>query len=205
MHKKIAKRGINFANNNVLDFGCGNLNHIDYEKHYDEYDIVEPFQKLFSENPKCDKIRNIYSNIHDIKDRKYDRIFSIAVLEHLEDLPRDVARCCLLMNDDGVLQAGIPCEGELGWSLGWRCSTAISFKMRFGLDYDVLMKYEHLNTIDEIVKVVRVLFDDVTIRRSPFPMPIKQLSFYAYIEAKKPRLPIARALLETGCHARNHE
>lgn len=121
-------------------------------------------------------------------------MFLVAVLEHLETLPRDVARCASLLNPGGLFQAGIPCEGELAWTLGYMLSTGLAFRRKYGLDYQVIMRHEHVNTYADIVAVVGAIFADVTVKRS-FPIPLPQGSFYAYVEAKNPRQDVVARLL----------
>ena len=75
--------------------------------------------------------------------------------EHLENLPKIVKKCHQLLKDDGVLQIAIPCEGELAFKLGWSLTTAISFRLKYGLDYSKIMSHEHLNTQEEIIIVIK--------------------------------------------------
>ena len=73
--------------------------------------------------------------VFQIDNKTYDRIISIMTFEHLENLPKIVKKCHQLLKDDGVLQIAIPCEGELAFKLGWSLTTAISFRLKYGLDY----------------------------------------------------------------------
>ena len=124
---------------------------------------------------------------------RYDRIISVAVLEHIEDLPCEIARCCLHLNQGGVFQAGIPSEGGFLWWLGWRATTGMSYWLRNRLDYGVLMRHEHLSTGPEIIRIVRLLFTDVSVRR--FFLPFHHLSLYAYVEARNPNMATVDKLL----------
>lgn len=192
MHNQIAQRGK--PGDVVLDFGAGNLNHFHWEKGFSQYDVVEPFAQLLADAPAEAKPSNVYEFVHDVPDGAYDRVFSVAVLEHLENLPRDVARCASLLKPGGLFQAGIPCEGELAWTLGYMLSTGLAFRRKYGLDYQVIMRHEHVNTYADIVAVVGAIFADVTVTRS-FPVPLPQGSFYAYVEARNPRRDVVEKLL----------
>jgi hypothetical protein len=44
----------------------------------------------------------------------------------------------------------IPNEGHFLWKLGWMCTTGLSFRFKYHLDYSVIMKHEHVNNADEI-------------------------------------------------------
>ncbi len=85
-----------------------------YEPNIHNCDIVEPYQDLMKDSPFKEKIGKYYKDVFLIPDHEeYERIISIAVLEHLEDLPRVVAKCGLLLHASGSFRAGIPNEGTL--------------------------------------------------------------------------------------------
>lgn len=168
----------------ILELGAGPLNHLGWEKHYAAYDIVEPFRKLCETSPNLQLIRNVYNGLGDIPDdRRYDRIISVAVLEHLLDLPFDVALAGLHLHDHGVFCAGIPSEGSLLWETAWRYGTGAAFRWRTGLDYARLMRYEHVNTALEIDACIRYFFRDVALDR--YPLPPFSLSLYTFLRAQR--------------------
>lgn len=195
MHKKVAQKGK--ENESVLEIGAGTLNQVKYEKKFATYDIIEPFENLYKGQDNLSKVRNVYSDIKDIKsdDQSYDRIISVAVLEHLVELPYSLARSVILLNKGGIFQAGLPSEGGFLWGLGWRMTTGLGYYLRNKLSYKVLMEHEHINNIDEILAIVKYFFTEVTVQR--FPLPGKHFSLYTYVEAKGPDLKRAKAYLET--------
>lgn len=183
MHRQIVTR----KSSNLLEIGAGTLNHLYYENPNTVYDIVEPFSELYQDNPRKNRVQKIYNSLYDIpEDKKYSRIISIAVLEHMTNLPMEVALSAKHMENDGIFQAGIPSEGGFLWWLGWRFTTGFSYWLRNRLDYGVLMRHEHVNKAREIITVVDYLFKNITIKR--FPTPLHSLSFYTYLEAKNPRM-----------------
>jgi hypothetical protein len=192
MHRRIACDGN--AGGALLEIGAGTLNHVGYEPGAATYDVVEPFKALYEDSPQRDSIRNFYSDIEGVpRDACYDRVISSATLEHIEDLPRTVARAALLLQPAGQFQAGIPTEGGLLWGLSWRASTAIAFRLKTGLDYGLLMRWEHINTAQEIEEITKYFFRRVSIRR--FPIPTRHLSFYTSINATVPDYDACRRIL----------
>ena len=179
MHKKVSS----IKGKNILELGAGNLNHIKYERDFHIYDIVEPFRELYKDSPELNKIRYKYKSLDEVKN-KFDKIISIATLEHLEDLPKEINNCKKLLEKNGVFQVAVPCEGELAFKLGWKLTTGISFKLNYNLDYSKLIQYEHLNTLNEIKIILQNNFEILKFERSPFILPFKNLSFYAYFECK---------------------
>jgi hypothetical protein len=179
MHKKTSS----IKGKNILELGAGNLNHIKYEIDFDTYDIVEPFSDLYKDNSYLSLVRNIFNSLEEVKG-SYDKIVSIATLEHLVDLPKEIILCKKLLHKDGIFQVAVPCEGEFAFKLGWMLTTGIAFKLKHKLDYSKLMEHEHVNTISEIYNILENNFNIIKFQRSPFMLPIKNLSFYAYFECK---------------------
>lgn len=182
MHRQVAAAG---TGGRVLEIGAGTLNHLDYERRHEIYDAVEPFEELWAGSPKLTGVRKLYRDILEIPlEQRYDRIISVAVLEHLTELPLVVARSGLLLAERGTFAAGIPSEGSLAWYLGWRIGTGVPYRLRTGLDYAPLMRHEHVNGAAEIEQVVRTLFRRVERRR--FPAPLFHASFYTVLVAGEP-------------------
>jgi len=187
MHTKIEKKSLGINSKKCLELGAGNLNHLKYHNKDEIYDIVEPFKELYEGSSNLKRINKIYSDIFEINlKNEYDRILSIVVLEHLTNLPQILEKCSQILKTDGVFQAGIPCEGEFAWYCGWKFGTGIPFWFKYKTNYAELMKYEHVNSFSEIVKLIKYYFNDVKISRSPLPffLKTKHASFYAYVEAK---------------------
>lgn len=193
MHRRVAS----VTGGPVLELGAGTLNHRRYEDAAVAYDVVEPFRELYRDSPETAKVRAFYDDVAEVPaDRRYARIISIAVLEHMENLPLDVARAVLHLDDGGVFQAGIPSEGGFLWGFAWRFSTGLSYRLRTGLDYGVVMRHEHVNSAPEILELVRHLFGDVRLAR--FPLPAFHASFYTYLEARGPRRDRCEAIVDAA-------
>jgi hypothetical protein len=188
MHRRIARLQ---TGRRLLELGAGTLNHLQYEPAM-PYDIVEPWPALYQHSATRDRIARAYASIADIPEQdRYARIISVAVLEHVENLPDLVARSGLLLDRDGVFQAGIPAEGGMLWGLAWRSTTGIAYRLRTGLPYAPVMQHEHLNTAAEIIAILRHFFGSVEL--SWFPLPSRHLSFYCCIEARDPDLDGCRS------------
>lgn len=186
MHRKLAEDVTSGRPKSTLELGAGTLNQLPYEPLSNPYDIVEPFRDLFASSPHLSRVRNIYDDILEVPAAaRYERITSVAVLEHVCNLPEVVAKCALLLVDGGQFRAGIPSEGTFLWRLGWKSTTALAFKRRHNLDYEVLMRYEHVNTAREIEDVLRYFFSEV--RGSVFGLS-RSVSLYQFYACMKPRL-----------------
>ena len=192
LHHQVARdvAGADVARS-TLELGAGTLNQLPYEPTSAPYDIVEPFAELFEDSPLKSRVRDIFADISQVPQaRRYQRITSVAMMEHAGDLPVVIARSARLLEEGGVFRAAIPAEGGLVWNLGWRLTTGLEFRLKRGLDYGVIMRHEHLNTAAEIEALCRLMFRQVRVRSFGLG---RQLSLYRFIEAREPRLERALA------------
>jgi len=191
LHKCVAKSSD--PKKRTLEIGAGTLNQLQYEKAC-VYDIVEPFKELFENSPELNKINKIYDDIFDIdSNEKYDRITSCACFEHITNLPEVVAKTCLLLNESGIMCASIPNEGRFLWKLGYKLTTGLEFKRKYKLDYEVIMRYEHVNTADEIETILKFFYKKV--QRKLFGIN-KTFAFYRYYECSEPLIDKANQFLK---------
>ena len=196
MHKKVAEDVKSGARKSTLEIGAGTLNHFAYEAQSKPYDIVEPFRYLYESSPTLSRVRKIYSDITEIpRTAEYERIISIATFEHICNLPEVVAQSALLLADDGQLRAAIPSEGTILWRLGWKFTTGVEFRRKHKLDYEVLMKHEHVNTAQEIEEILLHFFSEV--EHAAFGLS-KSLSFYQFYACSRPLLGNCLKYLEMG-------
>ena len=197
LHRQVANDVANHQDSAkaTLELGAGTLNQLKYEPTVQTYDIVEPFTDLYISSPLLGRIRNIYSDISEVPSNfSYDRITSVATLEHVCNLPELIAKSGLLLAKNGVLRASIPSEGTFLWTLGWKLTTGLEFKLRYGLDYGFLMKHEHVNTAREIEEVLEYFFKKIECK--VFGLS-KSISLYRYYECRNPRIDKCCDFLKT--------
>lgn len=191
MHRQVAADVRAGGPRETLELGAGMLNQLSYEPAGGAYDVVEPFEALYGDSPQRGRVRELFADVADIPaDRRYDRITTIAALEHICDLPLALARAARLMAPGAALRAAIPSEGGLLWKLGWSLTTGLEFRLRHGLDYGLLMAHEHVNDAREVEVLTRALFEEFRIKSFGLG---RQLSLYRFIVARRPRLDVAEA------------
>lgn len=168
----------------TLELGAGTLNHLAFDRRSNFYDVVEPNAELLAAGDRS-RLRSVFNELSLVPAAaKYDRIVSIAVLEHICNLPEFLQACVGHLKPGGVFRAGIPSEGTVFWKLGWMATTARAFRARYGLDYELIMKHEHVNDASEIVEAVESVFKNVRVRSFGL---CRAISFYQFIEASDPR------------------
>jgi len=166
MHRQVARDvRADHSPRTTLEVGAGTLNQLPYEPEVGPYDIVEPFTELYTGSALFPRIRTTFTTIEDVPlTQRYDRITSIATYEHVCDLPAMVARSGLLLSPGGLLRTSVPSEGEPLWQIGWKLTTGIEFRLRYGLNYATFLAHEHVNTARDIERVLRHFFRDVECR-----------------------------------------
>jgi len=194
LHRKVAKDVIGLTDKSTLEIGAGTLNQLRYEQ-TTPYDIIEPFAELFIHSEFRNRINKVYKDIDEIGELdNYDRITAIATFEHITDLPKVVAKTCTHINANGTLRVSIPNEGTFLWKLGYKLTTGVEFKLKYGLDYSILMNYEHVNTADEIEQVLKYFYGKV--KCSVFGIN-RRIAFYRFYECSKPRVELAHQYLKS--------
>lgn len=194
MHRQVAKDiRTGSQHTATLEIGAGTLNQLAYEQGHTYYDIVEPFSLLFEHSPLLTRVRTIYKDISEITDATYDRITCVATFEHIMDLPFVVAAGVQLLSETGHMRVAIPNEGTFMWWLGTQI-TGYEFKKKYGLEYQTLMKYEHVNTADDIEAVLSYFFENVECAVLGIS---KRFAFYRFYDCSGPNLERAQEYIRS--------
>ena len=98
-------------------------------------------------------------------------------------MPEVAEKCADILKPNGVLSVSIPNEGRFLWHLAYKLTTGREFRKKYGLDYEILMRHEHVNTADEIEAILKHYFKNV--RHSYLGLG-KTFSFYRYYECRNP-------------------
>ena len=195
LHVKVAEDVQDVANSDLetLEIGAGTLNQLQFEPFVQNYDIVEPFVELYRDSVTLKRVRETYLDINEIPQGiRYDRITSVAVFEHILNLPEIVAKTCILLKKGGAMRVAIPNEGTILWDLGTMV-TGYEFKRLYGLNYQILMKYEHVNTANEIETVLKYFFNSISSKVFGIN---RKLAFYRFFKCTGPDLGKAYQYLE---------
>jgi hypothetical protein len=194
LHRKVAADVNGAHNRSTLEIGAGTLNQLMYEQP-NPYDIIEPFSELFINSEYKNLVNEVYQDIDEISEtKKYDRIITVATFEHITDLPKVVAKTCIHLNNTGTLRVSIPNEGTFLWKMGYTLTTGVEFKMKYGLDYSVLMNYEHVNTASEIEQVLKYFYGKT--KCSCFGIS-RGIALYRFYECSNPKTEIANQYLRS--------
>jgi len=164
----------------TLEIGAGLGEHLNYEnlsdnqkKNYYALDIRESLLNILSKEHPMIKTVLGDSNQLKFEDNFFDRIIAIHVLEHLPDLPKTLNEISRVLNENGLLQVVIPCEGSIAYSLARKISAERIFKKKYNTSYEWFIKSEHLNLPYEIFDELKKRFKIIKKFYFPFPIPFE--------------------------------
>ena len=165
----------------TLEIGAGIGAHLEFEdlgrQEYHVLELREEFcerlrMKLEPERVHCGNIEQRTA----FPDVNFGRIIAIHMLEHLRDLPSALVEVDRLLRDDGFFDVVLPCEGGLVYSLARAISAKPLFERTFKMDYEPIIRNEHVSTLAEIKHLLLERFQIVTVRRFPLQIPSDDLS-----------------------------
>ena len=90
------------------------------------------------------------------------------------------------MRNNGYQSHSIPCEGYPLWKITWDVISGIPFRLRTGLNFNEIQKYEHVNNFDEILCLIKYFYNEHTVKFSYPSFFSPYLSLYANITFSKP-------------------
>lgn len=177
----------------TLEIGAGLGEHIYYEdlngQDYCAMELRDNMAKVIKE-----KFQNVKVYVGDCQERlpfdndSIDRIIAIHVLEHLPNLPNALQEIHRILNNNGVFQVVIPCEGGIAYSIARKISAERIFKKHFNMDYGWLIKTEHINVPSEIIEEINCLFEITKSSFFPLVLPIVNLDLVIGLNLKPKKM-----------------
>jgi SAM-dependent methyltransferase len=160
----------------TLEIGAGLGEHLQYEcsidKNYVALELRDEMTKKIQERfPSITTMTGDCQQKIDFKENFFNRIITIHVLEHLPNLPAALIEIKRVLKPEGKFFVVIPCEGGLLLKLGQNFSSRRIFQKRYKTNFDLWLKYEHINCADEIIDELLHEFIIEDIEYFPFRIP----------------------------------
>lgn len=162
-------------NESILDLGCGSGSHFSYIKnaHIVGLDSRQALLKS-AEKKLSHRTKLLIGDIFDLRIRlpkeSFNSIRSIYTLEHLSPLNKALEEIKYVLKRNGEFIFAIPTEGFL-WKIGRDFTTKKYIEKRWGIDYDALLKKEHVNSAKFIIKTLERYFFLEKLVFFPFVIP----------------------------------
>jgi SAM-dependent methyltransferase len=161
-HKKLTPDSL-INKEKILEIGPGFEPHIKYRKlNFKEYYCVEINNSIKLKNYYNEHFPNIVLKIYDgsnlnFPDNTFDRIIISHTLEHIPMFEKFIDEMLRVLKKGSVISIASPCDNGLFWRLGRFFLKKFYHKNKSvsEIEYDYLMAKEHVNTIFQIMAVLK--------------------------------------------------
>lgn len=195
-HEIIEKRfGPDHHFSNVLEVGAGSGGHLQYVRHsFDKYYMSDRSPQMLrqiehegSREERCHLVVEDAENLS-FPDDSFDRLIASHVLEHLNNPHKVLREWHRVVTPGGIISIVLPCDPGILWRLGRHFGPRRTAK-RNGLAYDCVMALEHINSITNLLSLVRYYFDDVEEYFWPSKVGLPDLNLIYAAHIRKPSRP----------------
>jgi len=171
----------------VLEIGAGSSPHLKYVKHkYERYIFLEnsKFAINFLKKKFCND-KKLEFKSYDGKKIPYnknyfDRIIISHVLEHVPDPEIFLAEMMIKLKKNGILSISLPSDPGLLWRIGRFFLKLFTVKNKLNitnLEYDYMIASEHINSIFNLISIIKYKYKYNMISEQYLPFKIKILDF----------------------------
>jgi ubiquinone/menaquinone biosynthesis C-methylase UbiE len=171
----------------ILEVGAGTGHHLPYVKeNFNQYvmtDGSDDMLKIASQKyakqllDKSLVIEKQDATSLSYPDHSFDRLIATHVLEHLPNPVEVLKEWNRVVRPDGVISIVLPCDPGMLWRLG-RCLGPRRNAKRAGIAYDYLQAVEHINSIFNLVVLVRHHFESVSEMWYPARIPAADINLF---------------------------
>ena len=106
-----------------------------------------------------------------LKDHTVDLIIASHILEHLPNLKNDLREIKRVLKKNGKVIIVLPADPGFLWNLLTYFSPSRSRLKKIGVEYDVVMRHEHVNTFSKCMTIIKKEFK--ILDESYYPFYIK--------------------------------
>ena len=171
----------------VLEVGAGSGVHLGFVQHtFERYlmtDASDAMLRLMPEAPKVERERVDATHLP-YPDASFDRVVAAHVLEHIYRPHEVLTEWARVLRPGGILSLVLPCDPGVLWRLGRRFGPRAAGHRR-GFHYDYVMALEHVNSITNLVAIVRHHYKDLSEVWWPIRMPNVDLNLIYAVNIRK--------------------
>jgi len=171
-HRLIGRWARQYTHRLILEIGCGHGHHLRYDRNayagYVGLDIEYNFLCTLRERYRGTYVVNGDAYELPFRDESVDCVLSVYSFEHLRRLPVCLSEIRRVLKQEGELLVGLPAEGGLFYGIGRRLTSKPYMERKYGINYDAIVQWEHWNTCNEAVRMIRAEFRIKEIAYVPF-------------------------------------
>ena len=169
----------------ILEIGAGSSPHFEYLKHsFKKYFFLE--NSIFSIKylkKKYKKNKKIYYKYYKnknipFKNNYFDRIIISHVLEHIPDPEFYLDEMFKKLKKNGIMSIALPSDPALLWRIGRFFLKIFKVKKKLKIskiEYDYMIATEHINSIFNLLSIIRFKYKKNIINEQYLPFKIKLL------------------------------
>ncbi len=180
----------------VLEVGAGTGIHIQQVRHaFDQY-IISDIDDRYLKTADVDDVSNFKivvatedaTNLS-FPDNSIDRLIAAHVLEHLPNPHLVLKEWHRVLKPGAAMTILLPCDPGIAWRLG-RCLGTRPKDLELAIEYDYWMAREHINSITNLVSLIRYYFDDLEENWLPSLIPNIDINLFyiCHIRVSKTRI-----------------
>ena len=163
----------------VIEVGAGTCQHIQHVRHgFDRYLMTDLDEAMLRQGRERlpERLRaTVELSVQDARalhyaDASFDRLIATHVLEHLREPAEVLREWHRVVRPGGILSIVLPCDPGMLWRFGRHLGPRRTAR-RAGLEYDYFMAREHINSVFNLVTLIRYYFESVDERWYPFMIP----------------------------------
>jgi len=147
----------------VVEIGCGHGHHLRYGgnnyRRYIGLDIEYKFLCTLRERFPGTRVVNGDAYALPFRNQSVDCVLSVYCFEHLRRLPECLSEIRRVLKPEGELLVALPAEGGFLYGIGRRLTSKPYMERKYGIDYDAIVRWEHWNTFNEVVEMLRTQFE----------------------------------------------
>jgi ubiquinone/menaquinone biosynthesis C-methylase UbiE len=197
-HRVAVEHAPQKENSRVVEIGSGTSHHLlTYRKYYPprvsyinvdtNLTTLKKARRLINEDEsESDQISYfLRASIYHLPfaSHSVNHVLAIYVFEHIKYLRDALDEYMRILSPGGTWCIVIPTEGGLAWTLGRKLMFSRQMRQRYGIDYDHIMKIEHCNTCNDVIRhMTRSM--DCQVQFFPFRIPSSHINAVAVLYGK---------------------
>jgi phosphatidylethanolamine/phosphatidyl-N-methylethanolamine N-methyltransferase len=175
----------------VLEVGAGTGEHIKHIRHrFNEYWLTDVNLQMLNQSMKM-AVPNLNGRILLQKedatklsfvDGSFDRVIAAHILEHIIEPHKALREWARVIKPGGILSLVLPCDPGFAWRFGRLLGPRNKFR-KAGIDYDYWMAREHINSIHNLVNLIRYYFPVIRDQWLPCKVPSTDINLFYIVHA----------------------
>jgi phosphatidylethanolamine/phosphatidyl-N-methylethanolamine N-methyltransferase len=171
----------------ILEIGAGSSPHVKYVKHeFSEYYFLENskfainFLKKKYNNREKFRFKLYNGKKIPFEDNYFDRIIISHVLEHIIEPEAFLKEMMLKVKKNGLISISLPIDPGLMWRCGRFFLKLFNVKKKLNisnLEYDYMIATEHVNSIFNLISIIKYRYIKKIITEQYLPLRVKILDF----------------------------